>query len=103
MPYTEADLPFAAGSHESYAAAEHAAATRATKTAKYLRFLAKHGPRTDHETASYFGWPLSSVTSIRNGTMRCGLVEAGAETKQSPYGLRCRTWQLTAAGRGAAL
>lgn len=101
MPYTEQGLPFAADSHESYQAAIHAAKSRGVKTRRYLRLLAERGPLTDHEVHAITGWPLSSINSIRNGVMSCGLVEKGSDTKLSPYGMPCRTWQLSESGQGA--
>lgn len=76
MP-TAMGLPFAKGSHESYVAAVRAAETRETKTRAYLRLLARRGPLTDHEARASLGYPLSSVNSIRNGAITCGLVEKG--------------------------
>lgn len=101
MPYTEQSLPFARDSHESHSAAVRAAATRETKTRAYIRLLAKRGPLTDHEARAAMGWPLSSVCSIRNGAITCGLVEKGGYAKQGPYDRACRVWQLTDAGRAA--
>lgn len=93
-------LPFAAGSHESYQAAVRQVSSRAVKTRRYLHHLAVAGPQTDHEARAYFGWPLSSINSIRNGAMMCGLVQKGSETAPSPYGGGlCRKWELTEAGR----
>lgn len=92
-------LPFAPGSHESYMACVHASATRATKTRAYLRWLYRQGPQTDHEARAALGLPLSSVCSIRNGAMAAGLVEKGATTRRSPYGVQCRVWILNRAGR----
>lgn len=102
MPYTDTGLPFAHGSHESHQAAVHQLASRETKTRAYLRFLAKHGPATDHEARAALRLPLSSITSIRNGAMKCGLVDKGSTTRPSPYGgAACRVWILNAAGKAA--
>lgn len=101
MPYTEQGLPFASGSHESHQAAVSAEATRGRKTRQYLRLLAQRGPMTDHEVRVSTGWPLSSVNSIRNGAMHCGLVEKGGYAKQGPYERSCRVWQLSECGRAA--
>jgi hypothetical protein len=101
MPFTDQGLPFAPGSHESYQAAVRASGTRETKTRAYLRFLAQHGPATDHEARAALGLPLSSINSIRNGAKACGLVEKGSTTRPSPYGVQCRVWILTPAGRRA--
>lgn len=98
MPYAQG-LPFAAGSHESHQGAVRAATTRQSKTAAYLALLARRGPLTDHEARASLGYPLSSVCSIRNGAMSCGLVEKGDYAKESPYGVKCRVWQLTERGR----
>jgi DNA-binding IclR family transcriptional regulator len=98
VPYTDTGLPFAAGSHESHQAAVKASATRATKTAAYLRLLAR-GPLTDDEVARRTGWPRSSICSIRGAVMACGLVQRGFTTRVSQFGVACRTWTLTAAGR----
>lgn len=101
MPYAQNGLPFAAGSHESWTAAEKAATTRGQKTVLYLRFLARYGPRTDHEAAAYHRWPLSSLCSIRGNLMHAGLVERSDQTRPSPYGLACRRWQLSESGMAA--
>jgi hypothetical protein len=96
MPYTENALPFAAGSPESFHAAQHAAAARETKTRTYLRYLAQ-SPATDHEAAAALGLPLSSINSIRNGVAL--LVEKTPETRESMYGHPCRVYALNRAGR----
>jgi hypothetical protein len=101
MPYTEG-LPFAPSSHESHQAAVHQLASREAKTRAYLRFLYRHGPATDHEARAALGLPLSSITSIRNGAMKCGLVDKGETTRPSPLGGHaCRVWVLNSAGRAA--
>ncbi len=102
MPHTEQGLPFAKDSHESYQAAVHATASRETKTRAYLRFIYR-GPATDHEARAGLGLPLSSICSIRNGAMKCGLVEKGETTRESPYGVQCRVWVLSRAGRAAVM
>lgn len=90
-------LPFSGISpiarHHSYEAAKAAAETRVTKSLRYLDLLNKAGERglSDHETAKMTGWPMSSVTSIRNG---CGpLVEPGARVDVSPYGRSVTCWK----------
>jgi hypothetical protein len=104
MPYTVQGLPFAKDSHESYQAAVRAASTRETKTAAYLKLLARRGPLTDHEARAALGLPLSSICSIRNGAKTCGLVEKGAYAKPSPLGGNpCRVWQLSEAGRAVVV
>ena len=102
MPYdTQTGLPFASGSHESWSAAVKASATRETKTRAYLQLLRKRGPLTDDEVARATRWPRSSVCSIRNGAVKCGLVEKGFTTRESQYGVQCRTWCITKAGKAA--
>lgn len=101
MAYSDTDLPFAANSHESWVAAVKAGETRASKTKAYLRFLATHGPAIDHEAASALRVPLSTINSVRNGAMRCGLVERGFTTRLSPYGVQARVWVLSTAGQRA--
>ena len=101
MPHTQDGLPFAAGSQTSYKAAVAAAVNRKTKTARYIRLLALKRSLTDHEASTATGWPLSSICSIRNGAVSCGLVERGHEERQSPWGRDCATWVLTSAGLAA--
>lgn len=99
MPYIEQGLPFAARSHTSRKAAVAAAASRQTKTQRYLRHLAKAGPQTDWEASIALGLPLSSICSIRNGAIHCDLVERGSTERPSPFGKACSVWYLTVAGR----
>jgi hypothetical protein len=101
MPYTEMGLPFqsGAGAHTSRKAAVAAQASRQTKTSRYLRHLAKVGPQTDWEASVALGLPLSSVCSIRNGAINCGLVERGSTERPSPFGKACAVWLITIAGR----
>lgn len=102
MPYTDAGLPFASGSHESHQAAVKASASRETKTRAYLRLLYRRGPLTDHEARAALGLPLSSICSIRNGAIHAGLVDKGETTRPSPFGGNaCRVWVLNSAGRAA--
>src|SRR5688572_17593250 len=100
MPYVQG-LPFATGSQTSYKAARDAARSRGAKTARYLSLLSVKGPLTDHEAAAALTLPLSSINSIRNNTVDCGLVERGTLERPSPYGKSCSTWALTTAGRRA--
>lgn len=76
MPHTQQGLPFAPRSHTSYRAAVAEASRRAEKTARYLQALAAAGERglTDVEAAHMTGLQVSSVCSIRNAAMHCGLV-----------------------------
>lgn len=99
MPYTEQGLPFASGSRTSRKAAVAASATRQTKTARYLKHLAKAGPQTDWEASIALSLPLSSICSIRNGAIDDGYVERGTTERPSPYGKACSVWFLTVAGR----
>lgn len=101
MPFTQYGLPFAKGSHTSHKAAVAAAARRGPKTARYLRLLAERGARTDHEAAAALSLPLSSICSIRNNAVDCGLVVKGIAERPSPYGKACSTWELTEAGSRA--
>jgi len=77
MPYTDG-LPFSGvtptSRHTSYLAAKAAAPKRASKSASYLGWLKVVGSATDHEAQARFGWPMSSVCSIRNGLMKRDLV-----------------------------
>jgi hypothetical protein len=70
------------------------------KRAQYLAWLAKHGRATDHGTAEHFGWPLSSVCSIRNGAVDLGYVTAEGDCLGA-YGKRVTIWAITDAGRAA--
>jgi hypothetical protein len=101
MPYTPQGLPFAVGSHTSQKAAAAAAQRRGPKTARYLRLLSERGAQTDHEAAGALSLPLSSICSIRNSAVDCGLVVRGVAERPSPYGKACSTWQLTEAGEAA--
>jgi hypothetical protein len=89
VPYTEHGLPFAPRSHTSYRAAVDAAKTRGIKTAAYLHLLRERGPMSDSAAAEFFGWPLSSICSIRNG---CGdqIVPMGHSV--SKFGKPCTRW-----------
>lgn len=78
--------------HHSAEAGRAAAEGRGAKTLQYLALLAQAGETglSDHETQAMTGWPMSSVTSIRNG---CGqLVVPGARVGLSPYGREVTTW-----------
>lgn len=75
-------------------AAQAASETRVTKTLTYLNLLSEAGERglSDHETVGVTGWPMSSVTSIRNGAVKAGLVVPGERVAVSPYGQKVTTW-----------
>lgn len=98
MQTQQIGLPFSGRTpiscHRSAQAAQAAAATRVTKTLRYLDLLKHAGTRgiTDHEAASAMALPLSSINSIRNG---CGgLVEPRTdEHGLSPYGRKVTLWK----------
>lgn len=82
MPYTvtgnQPELPWKGRSSRarkhSYDAAVGAQSTRVWKSAKYLTWLREVGQATDWAAADHFSWPVSSITSIRNGLVDRGLV-----------------------------
>jgi hypothetical protein len=80
MPYTrtQPELPWQGKTprsrRNSYDAAVGAQSTRVWKSAQYLAWLRQVGRATDHGAADHFGWPLSSICSIRNGLVDRGLV-----------------------------
>lgn len=76
MPFTQAGLPFAPGSHTSHAAAAAERVRRREKTARYLRALETAGVEglTDWEAHVATGLQVSSICSIRNACIDCGLV-----------------------------
>jgi hypothetical protein len=84
----------------SKAAAKQAAVTRATKTAAYLAWLAAHGPASDHDAQRRFGWPMSSITSIRNGINDRAIAEGQAapirarDKVPGPYGTPVTRWEV---------
>lgn len=96
---TQPSLPFSGRTpisrHRSAQAGMAVAAGRVTKSLRYLALLREAGPRglSDHETHKMTGWPMSSVTSIRNG---CGgLVVPGERVGLSPFGHKVTTWVRT--------
>lgn len=76
MGYVQEGLPFAAGSHTSYLAAVAERVRRREKTARYLRALEAAGTDglTDWEAHVATGLQVSSICSIRNACIDCGLV-----------------------------
>ena len=91
MPHTQQGLPFAKRSQTSYRAAVAEAARRAEKTRRYLQALVAAGARglTDVETIgavadAIAGLQVSSVCSIRNAAMDCGLVIRLTVTRRNP-------------------
>lgn len=97
MPHldTQPPLPFAGKTprsrQNSYRAAVSAASSRAVKAAKYLAWLKAVQHATDHGAAEHFGWPLSSICSIRNGLLDKGLVTAIGDCI-GRYGKRVTIW-----------
>lgn len=86
MPHTQQGLPFAKRSQTSYRAAVAEAARRAEKTRRYLQALVTAGARglTDVEASQMTGLQVSSVCSIRNAAMDCGLVVRLTVTRRNP-------------------
>jgi|GEM_PF-3198138 len=90
----------------SQAAAKQAAVTRATKTAAYLAWLRANAPASDHDAKRHFDrWPMSTITSIRNG-INDRAREAGqpepiraVDKVPGPYGTPVTRWSLRGAGR----
>jgi hypothetical protein len=84
----------------SKAAADQAATTRATKTAAYLAWLKAHGPASDHDAQRHFGWPMSSITSIRNGINDRAIAEGEVapirahDKVPGPYGTPVTRWEV---------
>lgn len=76
----------------SQRAAQAAAIGRESKTARYLAWLRETGPKSDHQAAAHFAWPLSSVCSIRNNLVDQQLVQESGRKIPGPYGLDVATW-----------
>jgi len=99
MPYTATQpaLPWHGKTvttrHTSHQAAVSASATRGHKSDRYLAWLASVPLATDWGAAEHFGWPLSSICSIRNGLVDRGLVEV-AGTCQGRYGKTVALWRV---------
>ncbi len=66
--------------------------TRTLKSEKYLGWLLVVKEATDHGAAEHFGWPLSSICSIRNGLVDRGLVEA-VGVCVGRYGKKVTIWR----------
>lgn len=102
MPYTETDqqpeLPYSGKTprarHNSYKAAMGAQAARAGKSARYLAWLKEVKQATDWQTVDHFGWPMSSVCSIRNNCVDRGLVTAVGDAI-GRYGKSVTVWSTT--------
>lgn len=95
MPYAQGGLPFSGKTptsrHCSERAAVSASQTRVWKSARYLAWLREVGRATDWGAADHFGWPLSTVTSVRNGLVDRGLVGA-VGVCLGRYGKRVTLW-----------
>lgn len=82
MPYTDTQPPLPwsgktpTSRHCSQQAAVSASQARVWKSGLYLTWLREVQHATDHGAQEHFGWPLSSVCSIRNGLVDRGLVTA---------------------------
>jgi hypothetical protein len=102
MPMSDGQvpLPFSGNNrisrHTSYLAAKAAAPSRASKSAIYLGWLRTVTSATDWGAADHLGWPLSSITSIRNGLVDRGLVEVAGIT-EGRYGKKVALWKVSAA------
>lgn len=109
MPYTEHGLPFSGRSPLarscSHRAAVRVASKRGPKTDLYLRILASRGPQIDHGAYDLMTRVLplafSSIQSIRNAAMTCGLVRDSGQTAPGPFDHPCVLWELTEAGIAA--
>lgn len=109
MPYTDQGLPFSGRSPLarscSHKAAVRVASKRGPKTDLYLRILAVKGPQIDHGAYALMKMvmPLafSSIQSIRNSAIDCGLVRDSGETAPGPFDHPCTKWELTEAGKAA--
>jgi len=95
VPFTDQRLPFSGRTllsrHNSYKAAVAAQAGRGAKTRAYLDFIRRAGHVTDWGAAECLGWPLSSITSIRNALLDAGLVEA-VGSQVGRYGRVVTVW-----------
>ncbi len=97
MPHTDTQpaLPFAGKTprsrQNSFRAAVSASATRRAKSVRYLTWLLAVTKATDHGAAEHFGWPLSSICSIRNGLLDKGKVTAIGDCI-GRYGKRVTIW-----------
>ena len=80
--------------HCSQRAAQAAAPTRATKTARYLDWLRTHGPAIDHDAAAALDWPLSTINSVRNGAINHGARIVPDGEARSPYGRMATRWRV---------
>jgi hypothetical protein len=97
MPHTDTQpsLPWSGKTprsrQNSHRAAVSAAETRVAKCARYLLWLRAVKQATDHCAAEHFGWPLSSICSIRNGLVDLGKVTAIGDA-MGRYGKRVTIW-----------
>lgn len=71
-----------------------AARMRVRKSGLYLHWLRDVRQATDHGAQEHFGWPLSSICSIRNGLVDKGWVTAIGSC-EGRYGKRVTIWAAT--------
>lgn len=95
------ELPFSGKTqtsrHCSQQAAVSAARTRAGKSWLYLAWLAHVEQATDAGAAEHFGWPLSSICSIRNGLFDRGCIAVAGVTK-SRFNKSVTLWKVSDVG-----
>ncbi len=84
--------------HCSQQAAVGAMSTRAAKSRRYLAWLAAVERATDAAAAEYFGWPLSSINSIRNGLFDKGYIGVFGVAK-SRFNKSVTLWKVSDHGR----
>lgn len=85
----------------SKAAADASASTRETKTALYLAWLRANAPASDHDAKRHFDrWPMSTITSIRNGINDRAIAEGlpapirARDKVPGPYGTPVTRWEV---------
>lgn len=83
--------------HCSQQAAVSASRTRAVKSRQYLEWLARVEMATDAGAAEHFGWPLSSICSIRNGLFDQGCIAVYGVTK-SRFNKSVTLWKVSDVG-----
>lgn len=97
-------LPFSGKTQTSRHCSQQAAAAaslkRAAKAMKYLGWLASVEKATDAGAAEHFGWPLSSICSIRNGLFDRGCIAVYGVTK-SRFNKSVTLWKVSDVGLAA--
>jgi hypothetical protein len=88
--------------HCSQQAAVSASRTRAVKAMRYLAWLDQVEKATDAGAAEHFGWPISSVCSIRNGLFDRGCIAVYGVTK-SRFNKSVTLWMVSDIGRRVVL